>query len=244
MLTVNNDNMASKKQIEFTGRISNIILYRWRDKNCMRTMPVTVRQTDATKRAATNFGRACSVSRILRKSLSPLLPDQKESVMRIGLNTALLKWLRIYDPVIPATDLPFIRLFSFSKPGWITSLKKYVSVNWETAGKVIINILGFTLPTDLAAPKNTKSVLFQLALTGCKIDTAEGIPYQSRKIDFSYIDSTIPGSSIEFDMYNEPGVLYMVVLSIRYKILMENEMVFCEDEKWMPVSVMGSCFRP
>jgi hypothetical protein len=153
--------MARKKQIEFTGRIQNIILYRWRDNTCMRIMPATVKQSVATKNAAADFGKACSISKVLRKALAPLLMDYKEETMRYRLNTVLMKWLRVYDPVIPASDLPFIRQFSFSKPGYLNSVKKYASTDWQQPGKLIVDLHALNLPADLPAPKNTRSVLFQ-----------------------------------------------------------------------------------
>jgi hypothetical protein len=236
--------MARKKQIEFTGRIQNIILYRWRDKTCMRMMPATVKQSVATKNAAADFGKACSTSKVLRKALAPLLMDYKEEAMRYRLNTVLMKWLRVYDPVIPASGLPFIRQFSFTKPGYLNSVKKYASANWQQPGKLNIDIPALNLPADLPAPKNTKSVLLQIGIAGCRIDNRESIPYQSRQIEITYEPSCVPGRSIEFDMIREPGSLYIAVLSIRYKIFMEDELVISEDEDWMAVGVVGSWYQP
>jgi hypothetical protein len=234
--------MARKKQLEFSGRIRNIILYSWRDKTCMRMMPATVKQSVATKNAAADFGKACSISKVLRKALAPLLMDYKEESMRYRFNTVLMKWLRVYDPVITASGLPFIRQFSFSKPGYLNSVRKYASANSQQPGKLIIAIPGLNLPADLPAPKNTKSVLFQIGIAGCRIDNRENIPYQSRQIEITYEPSSVPGRTIEFDITREPGSLYIAVLSIRYKIFQEDELVISEDENWRAVGVVGSWF--
>jgi hypothetical protein len=234
--------MANKKQMEYSGKIGNIIMYRWKNKNCIRAIPLKVKQSEATKLAAADFGKACSISRILRKSLSSLLPGYKELSLRNGFNTAVLKWLRTYDPVIPTSYVPFIRQLSLSKPGYLNSVKKYASANWQQPGKLIVDLHALNLPTDLPAPKNTKSVLIQIAIAGCRIDKPERATHELREIEFSYEPSSMPARSIEFDIIREAGSLYIAVLSIRYRIYYEDELVICENEDWMEVGVVGSWY--
>jgi hypothetical protein len=52
----------------------------------------------------------------------------------------------------------------------------------------------------------------------------------------------MPARSIEFDIIREAGSLYIAVLSIRYRIYYEDELVICENEDWMEVGVVGSWY--
>lgn len=54
---------------KFTGRIDNVIGYRRKGVYCVRTMPETVRQTAATRRAARSFGMASRKGKLIRRAL-------------------------------------------------------------------------------------------------------------------------------------------------------------------------------
>jgi len=57
--------MGKQKNIRLRCTVENIIYYQWKDIDCMRMVPPKVRQTDSTKKEASNFGVAVNM---------PLLP--------------------------------------------------------------------------------------------------------------------------------------------------------------------------
>ncbi|HVI43404.1 MAG TPA: hypothetical protein VM802_00975 [Chitinophaga sp.] len=56
--------------ITFTGKLGNLIGYRRNGAYCLRSMPVNVRQTAATRRAAQRFGRASKRAALIRNAFS------------------------------------------------------------------------------------------------------------------------------------------------------------------------------
>lgn len=50
--------MASQKQLQITGRIGNVVFYKRGDNYYARSVPAKVKQTEATKKSATLFGKA------------------------------------------------------------------------------------------------------------------------------------------------------------------------------------------
>ncbi|HVI49333.1 MAG TPA: hypothetical protein VM802_30995 [Chitinophaga sp.] len=56
--------------ITFTGKLGNLIGYRRNGQHCLRSMPATVRQTAATRRAAQRFGMASKKGALIRHAFS------------------------------------------------------------------------------------------------------------------------------------------------------------------------------
>ena len=56
--------------ITFTGRLGNLIGYRRNDRYFIRSMPHSVRQTTATRRAARRFGEASRQGRLVRSAFA------------------------------------------------------------------------------------------------------------------------------------------------------------------------------
>ncbi len=54
------------KKINVSGRMGNVILYDSNGVQYARSMPVDVKQTDATKESAKEFGKAARIGKLLR----------------------------------------------------------------------------------------------------------------------------------------------------------------------------------
>jgi hypothetical protein len=74
----------------FTGKLDNVIGYRRNGKHCVRSMPETVRQTPATRRAARNFGIASRKGRLIRRAITPYLGRYDGTTVN-RLNKALVQ---------------------------------------------------------------------------------------------------------------------------------------------------------
>ncbi len=73
--------MGKQTNIKLRGTVENTIYYQWRDIHCIRTVPARVRQTKATKKAATNFGIAVKSSAVVRSMFSKLMPQQPAATL-------------------------------------------------------------------------------------------------------------------------------------------------------------------
>lgn len=85
--------MAIQKDTEFTGRIDNLIYYKWKELYCIRTAPAHIRQSEATKQAAKNFGLASAQSKNIRCLLAPLIKNARDKALHVRLRKELMTTL-------------------------------------------------------------------------------------------------------------------------------------------------------
>lgn len=81
--------MPSQINVQLTGRIQNLIFYKVGDKYYARTAPARVRQTKATKKRASEFGKASRVGKSLRQQLLSVIPFPADNKMQTRLVSAL-----------------------------------------------------------------------------------------------------------------------------------------------------------
>jgi hypothetical protein len=91
---------------KFTGKLDNVIGYRRNGAHFVRSMPETVKQTPATRRAARGFGMASRKGRLIRRAVTPYLGRPDGTVVN-RLNKALVQ--------LPNGGLQGIEGFSFNR---------------------------------------------------------------------------------------------------------------------------------
>jgi hypothetical protein len=99
---------------KFTGRIDNVIGYRRNGVYCVRTMPETVRQTAATRRAARSFGMASRKGKLIRRALCPYMDLRHDGTHVNRLNRELI--------AAGNSDLQLLRAFRFNKHSTVGNL--------------------------------------------------------------------------------------------------------------------------
>lgn len=75
---------------QFTGKLDNVIGYRRNGSYFVRTMPVTVKQTAATRQASRNFGIASRKAKLIRQAITPQLEFNRDGSLVNRLNKALI----------------------------------------------------------------------------------------------------------------------------------------------------------
>src|SRR5437868_15114255 len=115
--------MAKQSGAYFLGRRGHVIGYMWKNIACLRTVPVQVLQTSATKGSAKKFGIAQKTAKHIRHALPSILPDPKDRKMMHRLNAAVYQWLLHskmnskdhYQPVIELGGFSFSEKKSFAQ---------------------------------------------------------------------------------------------------------------------------------
>ena len=75
---------------QFTGKLDNVIGYRRNGSYFVRTMPVTVKQTAATRQASRNFGIASRKAKLIRQAITPQLEINCDGSLVNRLNKVLI----------------------------------------------------------------------------------------------------------------------------------------------------------
>lgn len=76
---------------QFTGKLGNVIGYRRNGNYFVRSMPVTVQQTSATRRASRNFGIASRKAKLIRQAIMPQLDLNYDGSLVNRLNKTLIQ---------------------------------------------------------------------------------------------------------------------------------------------------------
>lgn len=77
-------------KIRFTGRVGDLIGYYRNGVYCLRSMPLKVRQTAASKQAANNFGIASRNGKLVRQAFAAHLNGRKDNAWVNRLNKVLI----------------------------------------------------------------------------------------------------------------------------------------------------------
>lgn len=76
---------------QFTGKLGNVIGYRRNGNYFVRSMPVTVQQTSATRQASRNFGIASRKAKLIRQAIMPMLDLNCDGSLVNRLNKTLIQ---------------------------------------------------------------------------------------------------------------------------------------------------------
>ncbi|SKC99027.1 hypothetical protein SAMN05660461_1340 [Chitinophaga ginsengisegetis] len=76
--------------LQFTGKLGNVIGYRRNGSYFIRSMPDTVQQTTATRRASRDFGIASRKGKLIRRAITPHLAINPGGTLVNRLNKALI----------------------------------------------------------------------------------------------------------------------------------------------------------
>jgi hypothetical protein len=127
--------MAKQVSIfRISGRLGNQVYYYRKDKKnrkqyLVRRAPDTVKQSNATKRAATDFGIASKSSSLIRNTLHEYTQHCYDNTLHYRLNSIMGKILRADGSrLLTATNMQSLKNFQFNKVASIHQLLKATPV--------------------------------------------------------------------------------------------------------------------
>src|SRR5665213_890483 len=190
--------MPSQVNIQITGRIRDLILYKIGDKYYARTAPGKVKQTKATKKRATEFGKASRIGGCLRQQLLVVIPFPGDNKMQTRLVSVLFQWLRSgYDPSKSCAPVPFISNFQFTEGATITERWRVaLEVTNPEPGLLELKIPSFVPSRSISAPAGTVSVKCHIAVAGCNLESGVATGGTSTSIFYDYNEAEVPGQTV------------------------------------------------
>ena len=230
--------MALQKTVFVTGKLANIIFYEFRGTPCGRTMPAKVRQTKATKASAKQFGKAATLSKLLRQLLTPVLPDPLNKKMMYRLNATLAKWLRSDKS---NAGLSHLEGFEFNVEALIKEIvRKSISIDWTTKGKVILKMPDLVPVRDIAAPFNTRELHWQIMVVSITHKERPSIrnSYTS-SINMAYDSEPRAAENLSIPFIINSGDLTVVAVALQYTSERKGELVIVGDKRWKPANILG-----
>jgi hypothetical protein len=236
--------MASQKQLQITGKIGNVIFYKRGDNYYARSVPAKVKQTKATKKSATLFGKASAAGKCLRQQLLPCLPFPRDLTMQVRLVSAISAWLRsANDPPQPGDPVPFISNFQFTegysiKERWSVALQ----VTKPEEGKLQLTIPAFVPARSLSAPAGTLTVKCNIAATACNVEKGAIAGGFSTSLHFDFNDKEVPEQIVSMPLATSPKNLVVTAVSLEYFSVKSGYPQKIVKKAFMPAGVVSAMY--
>lgn len=206
--------MAQQKTFT-SGKTGPIILYRWRDRQCMRTKPGKVRQTAATKKRSSNFGIASRASKITRMYLSDIL-SYMDGTRHNRITSAYINWLKgINISDIPAGEMDYLKGLPLNPPK--TAGNKWAdqfTISRNSEG-LYISIKDLIPSNIMSVPKDTDTI--KLTISSMILDLND--PNRNNVVTsiFSIPLSGMPASTVQHNLAVAPGSILLSGFAIECK---------------------------
>jgi len=237
--------MPSQINVQITGRIGNLIFYKLGDKYYSRSAPVKVKQTKATKKRATEFGKASRAGKSLRQQLLPVIPFPKDNQMQTRLVSAIFLWLKsnIGNSLQPCNPVPYVSNYQFTKGYTVTERWKVaLRVTHPSEGMMELKIPAFVPSKALSAPANTFSVTSHIIAVGCNMENGVATGGFNTFLDFEYNDMEVPEQTIPLPIPTLGGSLVATVIFLEYIYMKNGYPQKTTNKAFMPAGVVNAMY--
>ena len=236
--------MPSQIDLQITGRIQNLIFYKRGDKYYARSVPGKVKQTNATKKRATEFGQASRLGKCLRAQLLPAIPFPSDNKMQTRLVSALFQWLRSgFDTAQPNSEVPFVSTYSFTEGYTVRERWKVaLQVTKPDEGGLQLMIPAFVPARSISAPAGTIKVKCIIAATSSKVGNAITAGGFSTSLEFDLNDKEVPEQLISLPLPTTAGNLVVTAISLEYFSFKNGLLQRTANKAFMPAGVVSAIY--
>ncbi len=236
--------MPSQINLQITGRIQNIVFYKRGDKYYARSVPGRIRQTKATKKRATEFGKAATAGKILRQQLLPVIPFPADNKMQTRLVSDLFSWLRSgFDREQPCDPLPFLNDFSFTESDTIGGRwRGSLEITKASEGMMQMKIPAFVPAKNILAPAGTILVKCNIATGGYDLRNGGTSGGSSTSLNFNYNDEPVPEQTISLPTPTPSQSLIVTGVSLEYYFNKNGHLQKSMNKAFMPAGIVKAMY--
>ncbi|MCE3282272.1 MAG: hypothetical protein K0Q66_1009 [Chitinophagaceae bacterium] len=235
--------MAKYPTIFTSGKVGTVICYEWKGMPCVRSMPAHVRQTKNTKAAAKRFGHAKTISRLLREGMETLVPDYRAAELMYRVDNAAAEWLKQADPDHPGPVTGSLNGLELNVESELRyRLKNNITVDWDTPGKVIVQIPAMDLFESVAAPSGTVMLQLRISATGCMVQERDRWETKTATIDIPFEAGMQGARSVELPYRLKQGCLSIVAVSLVYFKKKRDEAEEVKEQRWLPARIVSAYY--
>lgn len=216
----------------------------------MRSKPVRVKQSRATKASAKEFGRMSGYSRLIRMYWE-LLGRFSQRDLMLRLNSALLRWNKDSrgDQQLMSRNLRDLGSFELN-PDCLLARHCMISpkMDLDQPGKVLVTVPAFKPADVIKSPRGTFLIKFTWLIVRCNTDP--GLEKKSHQswyaisyTGISAVSDGVAAQRIEMPLNLLPGDLVLLALRLTYFTGTEKHPREVTEKKWMPAGVLGAEYR-
>ena len=228
--------MAIQKNTQFVGRIENLIYYKSMDRYCIRTVPKQMRQSEATKQAARNFGLIYSRSKILRSLAGNLIADPRDRAMQARLRKALSEALKLNPASTTDALVQPLLGFAFNEALPLGECLRFpIEMTGQPGEKIRIEIPAINPMQSITAPPDASRVQLEFIALSFSFEHERTVRSAPQILNIPLTDSIQPPLSLELEALTEKPCILLVVLAVSYW----NEDRRIMQGEYNPVEVTG-----
>lgn len=213
--------MAQQANQYYSGRQGNAIYYKLNEGYYIRSLPVVVKQTAATKIRSSNFAIASRAGRMLRYLLEPAIPFSKDKKMQNRFAGAFMKWLKLntLQQLQPATNLPFVQNFQFNEACSLSERCTIpLTVTQVNNGLLQLHLPAFIPAKNFAAPEHTTSINCTITAASCCLQTGEENGSFTMLVTLPYSTVEMPEQIIKLPLAMPRCSLVIAAVALQYNI--------------------------
>ena len=209
--------MAIQKDTEFIGTIEHLVYYNWLGIYCIRMLPKMVRQTDATRKAASNFGLISSRSKIIRDLLKAFIADPGDKAMQVRLKKALFKSFRsIGTPSLVAEESPLLG-FRFNEGLPLAEILRFpIEITEQSNEKIKISIPAINPKDSITAPMSTTRVQLRLMTVSFSFEHEQSFFGVPEILSIPFTSVLQPATSIELEALTNRSCIVLIIAALSY----------------------------
>lgn len=198
-----------------------------------------VKQTTATKKMASVFGKASSMIHPLLNELAEELYFKMIMKNRGKVVSAAKDWL---IKVPESTDSSLNSFLPAIELNDQVTLEKVLKVSMELTvakdNKISLSMESFNPTIAILVPKKTDTIELKAVLITSHTDKDQAVVEKYPvTLEIPYSDAEVGEQTLQFPVQPEAGTVFLVALAICYKGYRINGMD--RDRKWLPAGVLG-----
>ena len=237
--------MPSQINVQITGRIKNTIFYKTGDKYYVRSVPAKVKQTKATKKRATQFGKASGAGKCLRQQLLSVIPFPADNNMQTRLVSALFQWLKPTPDNLPqpCDPVPYVSTYQFTQGYTVHERWKVaLAVACSFPGTLELKIPAFVPDKSISAPANTVSVKCNISAAGCNVKNSVATGGYSTSLLFDFNDTLVPEQIISLSLPTAAGSMVVTAISLEYNFVKNGHLRKTVNKAFMPAGIVSAMY--
>lgn len=239
------------KKGNFKGKIGNTVHKKWKDKNVVQSAPGkgNVKQTEATKKAASVFGQVSSFGNLIRDSFKEIIMGYYDTLMIARLTGQLnLNLRKCYNPenktwTFEEHSLKSLEGFEFNID---SPLKRNLSVNPTyilANNKLSMSFPQINVANDLIFPKNSSSAEITVMYKEYDFDLLayRFHPVQVYSFEVGKLQTTVAAADYTFEATE--GCLCIVSIGVKYHAEYRTSKVLRNNKDLNPAGICCAIFN-
>lgn len=203
------------------GRIKKqVIIYDWKGITCMRSNPPGIKRVPVAIKNSGLFGRASSLSKILRQLLEPILPQPLgNQIIKQRLQEAMRKFLQTepQQQVALQDDLPCFSGISLNERlDWERFPTGLFRVSRESGNHALLSMEAFDPVQLIKAPANTLALTFRTVTAAMHTIDAALQEAATSEITIPFAAGMIPATATRLAINTGNQKLLIVAITLEY----------------------------